>query len=91
MGSHAEKHDWNFPVLKDEGNIIADRYHASVTPEVFLIDSEGVLQYHGRIDDSRDTSGISSRDLMNALDSMLEGTEITTKEAKAFGCSIKRV
>ena len=30
-------------------------------------------------------------DLMDALDSMLEGTEITTKEAKAFGCSIKRV
>ena len=91
MGTHAEKHNLNFPVLKDEGNVIADKYHASVTPEVFLIDPQGILRYHGRIDDSRDPSGITSQDLKGALDAMLEGGEITTKEAKAFGCTIKRV
>ena len=91
MSKHAGSNGWNFPVLKDEGNKIADRLHASVTPEVFVIDPQGTLQYHGRIDDSQDPSGISSRDLRSALDAMLSGSEITKKEAKAFGCSIKRV
>lgn len=91
MASHAAKHSWNFPVLKDDKNAIADRFGATVTPEVFLIDSAGVLRYHGRIDDSQDPSGIKNRDLREALDAILSGKEIKTTEAKAFGCSIKRV
>ena len=33
MSTHAQQHGWNFPVLKDTGNVIADRLGASVTPE----------------------------------------------------------
>jgi len=91
MSDHAQKHDWNFPVLKDKGNVIADKYGASVTPEVFVIDPQGVLKYHGRIDDSQDPSGVGEKTLERALDAMLEGREIQTTKAKAFGCSIKRV
>jgi len=91
MADHAGKHDWNFPVLKDPGNKIADRFGASVTPEVFLVDSQGVLRYHGRIDDSQDPAGIEHRDLEAALDAILGGEKVPRTEAKAFGCSIKRV
>ena len=42
-----------FPVLKDEQNRVADKYDAQVTPEAFVINSSGMVVYHGRIDDNR--------------------------------------
>lgn len=90
MSKHAADHQWNFPVLKDSGNKIADKLKASVTPEVFLVDGKGILRYHGRIDDSQDPAGVKSQDLRGALDALLTGGEVSKKEAKAFGCSIKR-
>lgn len=90
MSKHAADNKWNFPVLKDSGNKIADKLKASVTPEVFLVDAKGVLRYHGRIDDSQDPAGIKSQDLRAAMDALISGGEISKKEAKAFGCSIKR-
>lgn len=91
MAEHAKKHKFSFPVLKDTGNVIADRFDAKVTPEAYLIDAKGVLRYHGRIDDSRDEGGVKSRDLQAALDALLAGKAIPVKETVAFGCSIKRV
>lgn len=91
LASHAKKNSWNFPVLKDKSNAIADKLGASVTPEVFLLDGEGVLRYHGRIDDSQDPAAIKTKDLKDALDAILAGKEIAKTESKAFGCSIKRV
>jgi hypothetical protein len=60
-------------VLKDEGNRVADLYQAKVTPEVFLIDSNFVLRYHGRIDDSQNPARVTRRDLQEALDAILAG------------------
>ncbi len=91
MSDHAKSNGWNFPVLKDAGNKIADRFGATVTPEVFVIGPDSTVLYHGRIDDSQDPAGVKSRDLREALDAVISGAEITRKEAKAFGCSIKRV
>ena len=88
--SHAQEHDFLFPVLKDTDNIIADRLKASVTPEVFVCDSSLTILYHGRIDDSRRETDVTSRDLHSALDAILSGKPIAVAETKAFGCSIKR-
>ena len=89
---HAEKHGLTFPVLKDEGNRIADAYGATHTPEVFVLDPRGNLLYHGRIDENQDDpKGVKSPDLRNALDAVLAGRPIPVAETKAFGCSIKRV
>lgn len=88
---HAQKKGFIFPVLKDEGNKVADMYDAKVTPEVFVVDSNFVLRYHGRIDDSQNPQRVSQRDLKNALDAILAGREPAVKETRAFGCTIKRV
>lgn len=88
---HAQKKGFTFPVLKDEGNRVADRYDARVTPEVFVVDSNFVLRYHGRIDDSQNPARVNQRDLKNALDALLAGKEPPVKETRAFGCTIKRV
>jgi len=89
---HAEKHGFTFPVLKDEGNKVADAYGASHTPEVFVVDPKGNLIYHGRIDESQDDpKNVKSPDLRNALDAVLAGKPVPAAQTKAFGCSIKRV
>ncbi|MBV6479085.1 MAG: Thiol-disulfide oxidoreductase ResA [Ignavibacteria bacterium] len=89
--NHANEKKYNFPVLKDNNNVVADIFSAERTPEVFVIDNASMkLIYHGRIDDNKDASEVTSNDLQNALNEFLNGTEITNKENKAFGCSIKR-
>ncbi len=90
--AHARKHGFAFPLMKDPNNKVADLYDARHTPEIFVVDPEGKLRYHGRIDENyEDPSKVASPDLKNALDAMLTGKAVATAETKAFGCSIKRV
>jgi peroxiredoxin len=89
--SHARTHGFDFPVMKDPGNKVADAYDARRTPEVFVIDSSGILRYHGRIDENyEDPAKVSSPDLKNALNALLAGQPVAKAETKAFGCTIKR-
>jgi peroxiredoxin len=88
---HGKDHGFAFPLMKDPGNKVADMYDAKHTPEVFVVDSQGKLRYHGRIDENyEDASKVTSPDLRNALDAVLAGQPVAKAETKAFGCSIKR-
>lgn len=89
--SHAKENSYNFPMLIDAKNIVADKFGATKTPEVYVLDKDRNILYHGRIDNNRDESKVTSNDLKNALDEILAGKEVTVKETKAFGCTIKRV
>jgi peroxiredoxin len=91
IAEHSAKHGFTFPVLKDDGNLQADRFGAQVTPETYVYDSTWTLRYHGRIDDDHSGTAIQSQDLRAALDAVLAGREVPVKETKAFGCTIKRV
>lgn len=91
IAEHAKAHGFAFPVLKDEGNKKADELGAQVTPEIYVFDPSWTLRYHGRIDDDRSGKAVQSADLKNAVDALLAGKDVTVKEAKAFGCTIKRV
>jgi peroxiredoxin len=88
---HSKKNKFNFLVLKDNNNIIADKLNASVTPEIYVINPKFEVLYHGRIDDSRRLNEIKSHDLRNTLDDILAGKDIEVKRTKAFGCTIKRI
>lgn len=88
---HAEENGLDFIILKDPNNLIADIFEAKYTPEIFVLNSDLNIQYHGRIDDSRKESEVESKDLRVALDEILEGKEVSKSETKAFGCTIKRV
>src|ERR1041385_9194941 len=48
--AHAAEHKLSFPILKDPGNKIADRFGAAVTPEAYFISADNKLLYHGRLD-----------------------------------------
>jgi len=80
-----------FPVMKDANNVMADRLGAEYTPEAFVIDREGVVRYHGRIDDAQNPARVRQNSLRLAIDAVLAGRDVPAPEAKAFGCTIKRV
>jgi peroxiredoxin len=88
---HAEDKGLTFTILKDEKNIIADKFGASFTPEAYVLNSDFNIIYHGRIDNARDESEVVTKDLENALNEILAGKEVSKKETKAFGCTIKRI
>jgi peroxiredoxin len=89
--SHAKTNGFGFTILKDPGNKVADLYDAKRTPEVFIIDKDGKVRYHGRIDENyEDASKVTSPDLKNAVDAIVAGQTISKAETKAFGCTIKR-
>jgi peroxiredoxin len=88
--SHAAEKGLSFAILKDEGNRVADRLGASVTPEAFLLDANKRLVYRGRIDNSRNGDSVTSSELREAVDAVLAGKPVAKSEVRAFGCSIKR-
>lgn len=88
---HAGKNGFPFPVYKDPGNLVADRFRAQATPEAFVLDAGGTVRYHGHIDDAQNPERITRQSLRLALDALLGGGSANPAETKAFGCSIKRV
>lgn len=91
VAQHAAEKGLGFAVVKDPDNRVADYLGASVTPEAYVFDREWTLRYHGRIDDSRNSAGITTRDLRAALDAVQSGRSVSVSETKVFGCTIKRV
>lgn len=83
--------NFKFPMLIDTGNILADQFGATVTPEAYFFDSKNVLLYHGAIDNDKSAKNITDTYLKTAFDSALSGKAIEKTRANAFGCSIKRV
>lgn len=88
--SNKTEFGYNFPVLIDKGNVLADKWGATVTPEVYYFDAKNVLLYHGAIDNDRSGKNITDQYLKTAFDSSLSGKPIAKTKANAFGCTIKR-
>ena len=89
--SNIAEFGYKFPVLIDKGNVLADKWGATVTPEVFYFDAKNKLLYHGAIDNDRSGRSITDQYLKTAFESALTGKAIAKTRANAFGCSIKRV
>ena len=89
--AYSKKHGFEFPVLKDPQNKIADYFGARRTPEVFLLDAKRVLRYAGAIANSPKEP--TKHYLKHALDLVIAGKDIpkTSKKTRAIGCTIKRV
>ncbi len=95
VADHARIHGIAFPVMKDLGNEVADRFGAVRTPEVFVLDADRVIRYWGRIDDQYGVGyqrpKPTNSDLVMALEELLEGRTVTQPEITAPGCFIGRV
>lgn len=90
MKERARDKGFNFPYLYDETQAVARAYGAERTPEVFLFDRNGILRYHGAIDDNYDNpQAVRSPYLRQALDAVLAGQTPPTAQTQPVGCTIK--
>jgi thioredoxin-related protein len=84
-----QKYKWSYVVDKDHE--VADAFGANRTPECFLFDKKLKLVYHGAIDNSpSDAAAITRIHLQEAINEMVAGKEISVKESRSVGCTIKR-
>jgi peroxiredoxin len=80
---------WPYPYLHDESQEVARAYGAQTTPDVFVLDADGVLRYRGAPDaDHRDESQGAAW-LREALDAVLAGEQPARAETQPVGCSVK--
>lgn len=91
MVDNAKKKKFEFLYLFDEGQKVYPQYGATKTPEVFLLDKDLTVKYHGAIDDSaRDEDGVEEKFLENAIMALQKGVDPSPNKTKAIGCGIKR-
>lgn len=92
---YVDVHGVTFAFVKDKDNVLADRFGATRTPEVFVLDQQLNVRYRGRIDDQY-APGVSrhqpqSQDLRRALEELTTGQDVSTPSTEATGCLIGRV
>lgn len=92
MQAYAKEQGYKWNYVVDKGNQVADAFGANRTPECFLFDKNLKLVYHGAIDNSpQDESAITRVHLKEAINEMVAGKEVTVKESRSVGCTIKRM
>lgn len=79
--------------ILDHDGTIGHAYGATVTPHMYVIDSEGRLVYAGAIDDKptpsqEDIAGATNY-VRDALASLKAGKPVKVSESKAYGCGVK--
>lgn len=90
MKKRHKEQGFNFLYVRDESQAVARAYSAQRTPEVFLLDSAGTIQYHGAIDDNyQEPEAVKRHYLRDALDAVLAGKTPPVVETAPVGCTIK--
>lgn len=90
MQARAKEKNYGFAYLLDAEQTVYPAYGASKTPEVYLLDADRVLQYHGAIDNNaQDAASVTERYVVQAVAALEAGTAVEPAEVKAIGCSIK--
>ncbi|SKA12880.1 thioredoxin family protein [Sediminibacterium ginsengisoli] len=92
MQAYAKEQGYDFYYAVDEGSRLANAYGATRTPELFIFDANGVLQYKGAIDDNpSEASNVKRTHAKEAIREMTEGKSVSIRESRSVGCTIKRV
>ena len=95
IAAFAKQLEIPFPVLKDVGNKVADKFGAKRTPQVFLFDQGAKLCYSGLIDDQyhygQQRPKAESTYLLDAVTSQLAEKPVSTPVTEPIGCLIGRI
>lgn len=90
MQDRAKDKGFGFAYVIDADQSVYPAYGASKTPEVYLLDANRVVRYHGAIDDNaQDAEGVDKRYVEMAVAALEAGSAPDPASVKAIGCSIK--
>lgn len=88
----ATTQNYPWPIVRDADQKLMQRFNVQCTTETFLMDREGRLRYHGRVDESIfEPEKAKSHDLDNAINALLENKEVPVAETAAYACTIPRL
>ncbi len=87
----AESQSISYPELNDSSGSTGKAYHATNTPQMFIVTSDGTLAYEGAIDNDPDGDKTSEKVnyVQKALDEILSGKSVSVPQTKPYGCSVK--
>lgn len=93
--AHARDFDLKFPVVRDRHGAFAQKIGATMTPEAFVIDDQGQVRDHGRIDDQFARRGVRNANpagtqLKDAITDLLAGKAVKSAHVEAVGCPIPK-
>ncbi len=95
VAGYAKERGFDFPIVKDDGNVVADTLLIERTPEVVVLDGLATVRYRGAIDDQY---GVGTRKpeptknfLRDALTEILTGGRVEIKATPVVGCLLDRV
>jgi peroxiredoxin len=88
--AYAKEVGFDFPVYMDLNNQASDRFGALATTDTFVMDSSGVMKYHGYIEDALNPERTTKQGLRLAIEAVLEGKPVPMAESRARGCAIRR-
>jgi peroxiredoxin len=90
------KHRYGLPIplWKDEELKLTNKYNATITPEVVVVNAKGKVLYQGRIDNwayelAKKRRVITEHNLRDALNSIVHNQPIKITKTKAVGCYIE--
>ena len=92
--SFRENFKLTIPLYRDENFKLTRALGASVTPEVFVLDSTSTILYSGSIDNWAYATGKKRMEateffLNDALENIVNGKPVTIKSTTAYGCLIE--
>jgi thiol-disulfide isomerase/thioredoxin len=84
---------YQLPALRDVNHVLARKTLVKVTPEAAVFDAQGVMVYHGRIDNLYEHIGQARRaatthEVADAIDAAMKGVRVQTSAADGVGCFI---
>ena len=84
----------NIQFINDKQHIVTNKYNATVTPEVVLVDKSQRVIYQGSIDNwffelGRYRLEITEHYLIDAIEASLKGNQLSIKKTEAIGCFIQ--
>ena len=88
MAERATEDRYSFPYVVDEGQRVANAYGPTCTFHVFVLDRDRRLRYQGRFDDARLPERVTSHDLRNAVDDVLDDADVRLSTTRPFGCAL---
>lgn len=80
-----------YPILNDSAGTVGHAYGAKTTPDMFIINKDGILVYSGGIDNDPDgDKGSAKVNYVNkALSELTAGETVSMPQTKSYGCSVK--
>jgi Redoxin len=91
MLARSAEDGYAFPYLVDAGQEVARAWGPTCTFHAFLLDRDRRLRYEGRVDNARLEERVTTSDLANAIDAVLDGREVAIPTTRAFGCALDLV